>query len=55
LKIKRELVVYPNSGEIWDPINKVFFKKCEKLSNEDYAKKTLQWYKDGATIIGGCC
>ncbi|MGE6631902.1 homocysteine S-methyltransferase [Bacillus sp. NPDC077027] len=48
----KPLVIYPNSGETYDPEQKVW--------NGDPSGKTFgscahTWYQDGATIIGGCC
>ena len=43
------LVVYPNSGEQWNPDgNQWTGDGCAKMP-------VLDWYKAGARLIGGCC
>lgn len=44
------IVVYPNSGETYDPASKTW--KGSAVSYADYAKS---WYDAGARFIGGCC
>lgn len=47
------LVVYPNSGEQYDPVKKVWHShgtSCATL--KDYLP---DWLKAGAKLIGGCC
>ena len=48
------VIVYPNSGEEWDAINKSW-KPNTTMSDATYAKCALSWFKNGANIIGGCC
>uniref|UniRef100_A0A9J7XZH8 Zgc:172121 n=1 Tax=Cyprinus carpio carpio TaxID=630221 RepID=A0A9J7XZH8_CYPCA len=43
-------VVYPNSGEGWDP--KTGWKTEKRTS---FAKLSLDWKEQGALWIGGCC
>ncbi|XP_058635008.1 homocysteine S-methyltransferase YbgG isoform X2 [Onychostoma macrolepis] len=43
-------VVYPNSGEEWDP--KTGWKTKKQTS---FAKLSLDWKEQGALWIGGCC
>ncbi|XP_016303288.1 homocysteine S-methyltransferase YbgG-like [Sinocyclocheilus anshuiensis] len=43
-------VVYPNSGEEWDP--KTGWKTKKRTS---FAKLSLDWKEQGALWIGGCC
>ncbi|KAK2889194.1 hypothetical protein QQF64_028706 [Cirrhinus molitorella] len=43
-------VVYPNSGEEWDP--KTGWKTEKRTS---FAKLSLDWKEQGALWIGGCC
>ncbi|XP_050968120.1 LOW QUALITY PROTEIN: homocysteine S-methyltransferase YbgG [Labeo rohita] len=43
-------VVYPNSGEEWDP--KIGWKTEKRTS---FAKLSLDWKEQGALWIGGCC
>ena len=43
------LVVYPNSGEKWNPEGKQWTgEQCATLP-------VLEWYEAGARLIGGCC
>ncbi|WP_253379028.1 homocysteine S-methyltransferase [unidentified bacterial endosymbiont] len=47
------LVVYPNSGEHYDPLSKTWHhhgEACETLS-----AYLPQWLQAGAKLIGGCC
>ena len=48
------IIVYPNSGEEWDGLNKLW-KPNTTMSDEQYGLLALKWYKSGANIIGGCC
>ena len=48
------IIVYPNSGEKWDEINKEWIPNTTMTDNE-YGLCALEWYKSGANIIGGCC
>ena len=49
----KPLVAYPNSGEIWDAVNKVWGGKEEdEKSWEEYVD---EWTNLGARFIGGCC
>ena len=43
-------VVYPNSGEEWDAVNKVWIGSSQNL-----IKNIPEWMELGANIIGGCC
>ncbi|XP_073708518.1 homocysteine S-methyltransferase YbgG [Garra rufa] len=43
-------VIYPNSGEEWDP--KTGWKTKKRTS---FAKLSLDWKEQGALWIGGCC
>lgn len=49
----KPIVVYPNGGSKYNPIT----KKWEKgeVSATEFAKMAYLWYKNGASIIGGCC
>jgi homocysteine S-methyltransferase len=42
------IVVYPNSGEIWDGEN-----RCWTGDREVF--QAQEWVEAGATVIGGCC
>lgn len=44
--------VYPNSGEEYDAVKKVWFGKQSVLSFEQYA---YNYMKSGASAVGGCC
>lgn len=44
--------VYPNSGEEYDAVKKVWFGKQSALSFEQYA---YNYMKSGASAVGGCC
>lgn len=55
------LVVYPNSGEIYNGITKEWAQNPE-LANDKHTEKHLcfgefleEWYGTGARLIGGCC
>ena len=46
------LMVYPNSGEIWDAQRKCWMENPDDKSLTDYA---AEWLQKGAKLIGGCC
>jgi homocysteine S-methyltransferase len=46
------IVVYPNSGETYDACCKVWHGSKEKNTYGEWAQ---EWYKAGASMIGGCC
>ncbi|KAF2862798.1 homocysteine S-methyltransferase [Piedraia hortae CBS 480.64] len=46
-------VVYPNSGEIWDPEKKEW--KGPRPVGGRLANQARKWYTSGARLIGGCC
>ncbi len=46
------IVVYPNSGETWDAVEKQWVDTPTCGSFLDGARA---WYDAGATLIGGCC
>ena len=56
MKVKRKLLVYPNSGEIWDAVKKEFIS-CSSvfLTDQKFSEEAITWYKLGAEMIGGCC
>lgn len=45
------LVVYPNSGEVYD-IERGWYGRENCMPLENYVS---EWVKYGAQIIGGCC
>ena len=48
----QRLIVYPNSGEIWNDGQRCWDHNPDKRPVEEYAR---EWHKLGANIIGGCC
>jgi homocysteine S-methyltransferase len=48
----KAIVVYPNSGEIWDAQTRGWRRACSHGSLADLAP---QWVTAGAKLIGGCC
>ena len=48
----KPIVVYPNSGELWDADGKRWLPAHEPV---DLAQAAVQWQKQGASLIGGCC
>lgn len=48
----KPVIVYPNSGESYDPISKTWGStSCEG----DFGINAQHWYEAGARLIGGCC
>lgn len=48
------IVVYPNSGEIWDGKAKRWLSPQCSEDNE-FGSLALRWRDSGAKLIGGCC
>ncbi|MFZ5967833.1 MAG: homocysteine S-methyltransferase [Bacillota bacterium] len=48
----KPIIVYPNSGEQYDPQTKTWHGPS---SGSSYGHSALSWYKHGARLIGGCC
>jgi len=48
----KPIVVYPNSGEHYDAVQKTWHRGSADLS---YGERSLLWHKKGAQVIGGCC
>lgn len=48
----KPIVVYPNSGEAYDPVCQCWIGLAEV---DDFAAQARQWYNAGARLIGGCC
>ena len=46
----KPVIVYPNSGESWDPQRRAWVGRA-RFSSE----LTPQWIAEGARIVGGCC
>jgi len=51
-KTTKRIVVYPNSGERFDPHRKIW---QGIRSADDFSQLAVQWYKASARLIGGCC
>lgn len=48
----KPVVVYPNSGEIYDGTKKQWIGDPDP---EDFAHSAAQWVRQGAALVGGCC
>jgi homocysteine S-methyltransferase len=48
----KPIIVYPNSGEIYDPATNTWHGET---SCESFGLQSKIWYENGARIIGGCC
>ncbi|PXF32305.1 homocysteine methyltransferase [Pokkaliibacter plantistimulans] len=48
----KPVMVYPNSGESYDPENKCWHGPA---NSEQFAEQAQQWHQCGASLIGGCC
>ncbi len=46
------IVVYPNSGERWDAVNKRWVGTAAPV---DFGAAAREWLEMGARLIGGCC
>jgi len=49
---EKEIVVYPNSGEVFDAVSKTWSGNTDP---EECAVSSSRWLQRGARIIGGCC
>lgn len=49
------IVIYPNAGEHYDPVDKCWHPCATAQSLGSYASLVERWYRAGARIIGGCC
>ncbi|MFQ5433854.1 MAG: homocysteine S-methyltransferase family protein, partial [Anaerolineae bacterium] len=49
---RRPIIVYPNSGEAYDPVGKRWLGESEPSRFGTFSR---EWRKEGAAIIGGCC
>nr|GEW14806.1 homocysteine S-methyltransferase 1 [Tanacetum cinerariifolium] len=48
------IVVYPNSGETWDGIEKRWLpSKC--FNDDKFKVLATRWRDSGAKLVGGCC
>jgi homocysteine S-methyltransferase len=50
---KGALIVYPNSGEMWNAKAREWEGK--RTEGSSLAEKTVEWRRAGARVIGGCC
>lgn len=48
----KPVVVYPNSGESYDPVRRGWSGVSDA---EAFATEARRWYASGARLIGGCC
>jgi homocysteine S-methyltransferase len=48
----KPIIVYPNSGEVYDPVAKQWGGESEP---SEFGTFSREWRKLGATVIGGCC
>ena len=48
----KPIFVYPNSGELWDAVDRRWYGRS---SVAEFAEKARTWYLAGAHAVGGCC
>ncbi|NUM45607.1 MAG: homocysteine S-methyltransferase [Anaerolineales bacterium] len=48
----KPIIVYPNSGETYDPATKTWLGE---MDCDAFGAQARDWYAAGAQIIGGCC
>ncbi len=49
---KKPIIVYPNSGEIYNPETNTWHGET---SCEAFGLQSKAWHENGATVLGGCC
>jgi homocysteine S-methyltransferase len=49
---QKPVIVYPNSGELWDAQHRCWYGPA---SVEGYAQHAKEWFAAGAQAVGGCC
>jgi Homocysteine/selenocysteine methylase (S-methylmethionine-dependent) len=49
---EKPVIVYPNSGEVYDPDSKSWHGQGH---HQDYGALSRKWFECGAQLIGGCC
>ncbi len=49
---QKPIVVYPNSGETYDAVDKVWMGQSVPA---EFGTFSREWRKEGAALIGGCC
>nr|XP_029151099.1 selenocysteine methyltransferase isoform X2 [Arachis hypogaea] len=50
----KPIVIYPNSGETYDGIQKKWVKNTG-VTDEDFVTYVNNWIESGASLVGGCC
>ncbi|KAL1312181.1 hypothetical protein HN51_038783 [Arachis hypogaea] len=50
----KPIVIYPNSGETYDGIQKQWVKNTG-VTDEDFVSYVNNWIESGASLVGGCC
>ncbi|KAH7522278.1 hypothetical protein FEM48_Zijuj07G0121400 [Ziziphus jujuba var. spinosa] len=50
----KPIVIYPNSGETYDAVNKKWVKSSG-VNDEDFVSYLDKWREAGASLFGGCC
>lgn len=50
----KPIVIYPNSGETYDPSIKDWVQNTG-VSDEDFVSYVTNWREAGASLFGGCC
>ena len=51
----KPIVLYPNSGEDWDPEARCWIQTPGSSDPSNFGRQAAQWYAAGAQMIGGCC
>lgn len=51
-KTNKPIIVYPNSGEVYDPAANTWHGETSCAS---FGLQSKIWHENGATLIGGCC
>jgi homocysteine S-methyltransferase len=49
---RKPVIVYPNSGETWDPTKRAWRGHSD---TKDYGAIAARWFAAGAQAVGGCC
>ncbi|HKR26650.1 MAG TPA: homocysteine S-methyltransferase, partial [Acidobacteriaceae bacterium] len=49
---RKPVIVYPNSGETWDPLTRSWRGRADPASFTALAR---EWFAAGAQAVGGCC
>ncbi|PKA48800.1 Homocysteine S-methyltransferase 3 [Apostasia shenzhenica] len=51
----KPIIIYPNSGESYDPVEKKWVESTGAAADEDFISYIAHWHEAGASLIGGCC